>query len=208
MGASFHEVQFPPDISLGAVGGPGFKTTITVLSGGAEKRNIDWANAKGAWDVAHGLRTQMQLDALRAFFYARRGRAYGFRFKDSTDFNVPDEGGHNPLMFTTNGYDRAFQIVKVYSDAAGSYTRNMSKPVAGFVYVYDNDLPPTDYVVDLTPGIITLGSTLGSTTGDAISVACQFDVPARFDIDDMKITLTDIDNLAWGQIPIVEIRDI
>ena len=44
--------------------------------------------ARGRWDVASGLKKQAQIDELIAFFRARRGKAYGFRFKDWTDYKA------------------------------------------------------------------------------------------------------------------------
>ena len=34
----FHEVQFPPDISYGASGGPGYSTTVVTTVSGHERR--------------------------------------------------------------------------------------------------------------------------------------------------------------------------
>jgi uncharacterized protein (TIGR02217 family) len=82
---SFHEVRFPDNIAYGATGGPEFATTVVATGAGHEKRNVNWAEARGRWDVASGLKKQAQIDELIAFFRARRGKAYGFRFKDLTD---------------------------------------------------------------------------------------------------------------------------
>ncbi len=54
--ASFVEVQFPPKISAGAKGGPGFSTTVTALSSGAEKRNVNWSRERPQYDISTGLR--------------------------------------------------------------------------------------------------------------------------------------------------------
>jgi Conserved hypothetical protein 2217 (DUF2460) len=77
----FHEVRFPDNIAYGATGGPEFATTVVVTGAGHEQRNVNWAEARGRWDVASGLKKQAQIDELIAFFRARRGKAYGFRFK-------------------------------------------------------------------------------------------------------------------------------
>ncbi len=84
----FHKVRFPDNIAYGATGGPEFVTTVVVTGAGHEQRNVDWAEARGGWDVASGLKNQAQLDELIAFFRARKGKAYGFRFKDWTDYKA------------------------------------------------------------------------------------------------------------------------
>lgn len=71
----FHEIQFPPDISYGASGGPGHSTRIVTTVSGHEWRNANWAMARGRWNVAHGLKKREQVAELIAFSRARRGRA-------------------------------------------------------------------------------------------------------------------------------------
>ena len=61
------------------------------------------------WDVASGLKKQAQIDELIAFFRARRGKAYGFRFKDWTDFKATGQ-----LVGTGDGALAQFQLVKHY----------------------------------------------------------------------------------------------
>jgi uncharacterized protein (TIGR02217 family) len=85
----FHEVRFPDNIAYGAMGGPEFATTVVVTGAGHEQRNVNWAEARGRWDVASGLKNQTQLDELIAFFRARRGKAYGFQFQNWNDY-MPD----------------------------------------------------------------------------------------------------------------------
>ncbi len=214
MAGAFHEVQFPPSISMGAVGGPRFSTTITTLSGGTEQRNINWAKARGEWDVAHGLKTDQQVEELLAFFHARAGKAFGFRFKDWSDYrlprwiDVPGDLAPIPVMFTTDGTTNVIQITKTYGDTAGFYVRDIAKPVAGTVQMLDNGVQSFAFTVDNTTGLITLAPVLAATTGHHIAVVCEFDVPARFDTDDMKLTTTMVDNFSWSTIPVVETREI
>lgn len=203
----FHEVQFPIEISYGAVGGPGFNTTVLSLASGFERRNINWSLARATYDVAQAIKTQADLNTLIQFFMARNGKAYGFRFQDWTDYTIPNAGGSLPVMFTTVGAGPGtFQIVKVYTDAGNTYTRVITKPQDGTVAVYNNGILTTDWSVNGSTGIVTLGSTTYSTTGHAISVSCQFDTPVRFDIDQMKVSINDYNNNSWNQIPLVEVR--
>ncbi len=85
---TFHEIQFPPDIAYGATGGPEYATTVVAMASGFEQRNANWSAARLKWNVASGLKHQAQLNTLIAFFRARKGRAYGFRFKDWTDYRA------------------------------------------------------------------------------------------------------------------------
>jgi uncharacterized protein (TIGR02217 family) len=44
---SFHVVRFPDNITYGATGGPEFATTVVATGSGQEKRNVNWAQARG-----------------------------------------------------------------------------------------------------------------------------------------------------------------
>ncbi len=93
---AFHDTRLPVDVERGALGGPGFKTTVTPLGSGKEQRNIDWARTRAEFDIGYGLMDQdsvlleATIDALLAFFYTREGKAHTFRFKDWSDFKIGD----------------------------------------------------------------------------------------------------------------------
>ena len=61
----------------------------------------------------------------------------------------------------------------------------------------------TDTAVDTT-GIVTFDSAPGD--GLAITADFSFDVPVRFDIDQMMMALEEFQLHTWGQIPIIEVR--
>jgi len=191
---------------MGAVGGPGFRTSVIPLGNGFERRNVEWSKAKANYDVAHGLKDQTELNALLKFFYARMGKAYGFRFKDWSDYKLPFTGEAAQALCTTNGATSVFQVYKTYTDAGGTYNRIIQKIVAGTFVLKNNGVVSADYTVDVNTGLVTLGVTLRATTGRAITVACEFDIPVRFDIDDMKVSFADYNNYTWGQIPLTELR--
>jgi uncharacterized protein (TIGR02217 family) len=205
--ASFHEVRFPEGISYGASGGPGFKTTVMSLSSGYEKRNIEWSRARAQYDVSQGVKTQDQLNELLGFFYARKGKAYGFRFKDWSDFTVPFDGDPAQVIGVTNGNTNTYQTIKVYGDEADSYTRIINKVVEGTFQLYVDGVPHNS-TIDETTGLIVIDNTLKNTTGKTLSITCEFDVPVRFDVDDMKVSIDDYNSFTWGSIPLVEVRDL
>ncbi|MBX6321727.1 MAG: DUF2460 domain-containing protein [Rhodospirillaceae bacterium] len=200
----FHEVQFPPDISYGAVGGPAYSTTIVATVSGREQRNVNWAQARGRWNVAHGLKKREQVAALIAFFRARQGRAYGFRFKDWTDYQLGSANAPQPIGLG-DAANRLFQLYKRYSSGGVDHDRLIVKPVAGTVRVFEDGVErTTGWTVDITTGLITFA--VAPAAGHIIAAACEFDVPARFDTDQMDITIETYQLGTWGQIPVVEIR--
>jgi uncharacterized protein (TIGR02217 family) len=198
--SGFHEVRFPDNIAYGATGGPEFATTVVVTGSGHEQRNANWAEARGRWDVGSGLKNQQQLDELIAFFRARKGRAYGFRFKDWTDSRATGQ-----LLGAGDGSNKTFQLVKRYPSGSVIEVRTITKPVAGTVRIHKDGIEQlSGWSVNVTTGLITF------TTAPALAVQItadfEFDVPVRFDTDHMAVTIETFRLHRWQQIPIVELR--
>jgi hypothetical protein len=114
MSSGFHEVRFPDRIAVGAVGGPAFSTTVIATASGYEQRNINWAEARGRWNVATGIKRREDVAELIEFFRCRMGRAYGFRFKVHTDFRALAQ-----LLGTGDGSTTTLQLVKRYTSRSG-----------------------------------------------------------------------------------------
>lgn len=83
---SFHEVRFPASLSFGSVGGPERRTEVVTLANGHEERNSPWQHSKRRYDAGLGMRSLDDIEKLIAFFEARMGQMYGFRWKDWSDF--------------------------------------------------------------------------------------------------------------------------
>lgn len=197
---SFVEVQFPTDIAYGSSGGPEYSTDVVIMQSGHEQRNINWAQARARYNVAHGVKTQEQLDALIAFFRARKGKAHGFRFKDWTDHSAVAQS-----IGTGNGSTTQFQLVKAYASGSVTEARTVTKPVSGTVSIYLNSVLQTSGVsVNHATGVVTFSSAPGS--GAAIAADFEFDVPVRFDTDRLSASLDSYGSHSWLDIPLAEIR--
>ncbi len=196
----FHEVQFPPKIAYGATGGPEFNTTISTTFGGFEQRNVNWLKSRGRWDVSTGIKNKTDMDMVQAFFRARFGKAYGFRFKDWSDYQAV---GQN--IGTGNGALTAFQLTKTYVSGSNTYVREIKKPVTGTVKIYLNSvLQGSGYSVDHATGIVTFSAAPGG--GVAVSSDYDFDVPVRFDTDALSVRIDGPAQYMWDSVPIVETR--
>ena len=197
---AFHEVQFPADISHGAAGGPEFATSVIVTAAGFESRNIGWAEPRGRWNVAHGLKRREQMAALIAFFRARRGRAHGFRFKDWSDYQAVDQN-----LGTGDGVATEFQLVKRYESGGIERLRRIAKPVAGTIKLYlDGVEQMSGWSVDAATGLVTFEAPPAG--GVAVTADFEFDVPARFDTDVMELSLETYQLGRWTEIPVMELR--
>lgn len=197
---SFVEIQFPADISYGSSGGPTFSTDVIEAFSGFEQRNINWSAARARYNVAHGVKTQSQLDELIAFFRARQGKAIGFRFKDWTDYQAVAQN-----IGTGNGSQTIFQLTKKYTSSV-TVTRVIKKPVNNATLkVYLNAvLQSSGFTVNYATGEITFTTAPGS--GVAVTADFEFDVPVRFDTDQLDAAIDDFGTRSWSDIPLVEVR--
>jgi len=209
----FHEIRFPTQISLGAQGGPERRTDIVVLGSGYEERNSRWASSRRRYNAGYGVKALDDLHAVIAFFEERRGRLYGFRWRDPMDFKstmpgqsiAPDDQN----IGTGDGVNVAFQLLKRYGNAHAPWDRVVSKPVSGNVRVAIDGVEQadgTDFTVDATSGVVTFQAGHVPGVGTAVTAGFEFDVPVRFDTDKLEINLQGFAHGAIPNIPIVEIR--
>lgn len=207
--AAFHEVRFPLRLALGTSGGPVRRTDIVNLSNGRENRNQRWRNSRRAYDAGSGVRSVSDLYAVLEFFEARGGQLYGFRFRDPVDFKscpplvVPT--AMDQRIGTGDGVTAAFQLVKTYADAGGGWTRTVAKPVEGSVRISVNGIAVTAFSTDHASGIVTFAAGHVPASGAAIRAGFEFDVPVRFDIDRIDVSLATFEAGRIPSIPLVEI---
>ena len=208
----FHEIRFPTAISFGASGGPERRTDIVVLGSGYEERNQRWADSRRRYDAGYGVKSLDDLETVIAFFEERRGRLHGFRWKDHADFksctaSASPAASDQPIG-TGDGMTAAFQLVKRYGSSFAPWTREIKKPVMGTLLAVDGaaKVEGTDFTCDTTSGIITFEAGSIPASGAVVTAGFEFDVPARFDTDQLKINLDGFRHGSIPSIPIVEIR--
>ncbi|MDH7806226.1 MULTISPECIES: TIGR02217 family protein [unclassified Rhizobium] len=209
--AAFHEVRFPLRLALGVSGGPVRRTDIVNLSNGRENRNQRWKNARRAYDAGSGIRSVADLYEVLSFFEARRGELHGFRFRDPVDFKSCPPGqtpaASDQKIGTGDGTTTAFQLVKTYVDAGGSFTRRVEKPVEASVIVSVDGVKAvlSDVSVDHATGTVTFRAGKAPPAGAAIRAGFEFDVPVRFAIDRIDVNLTAFEA---GRIPSIPLKEI
>lgn len=201
---AFIEERLPTHISYGSSGGPGFLTSVFTAASGDEQRNRNWSKARAKYDISYGITDKADMDAVIAFFMNVGGRVTGFRFKDWADYQI-----ENQLIGVGDGSTTAFQLIKTYTVGSYSYERPIKKPVDGTMTgVTVNSVAvveDTDFTVDYTTGILTFNSAPPSSH-DIEVASCEFDVPVRFDVDELPVV-----HEAWlaeslSSIPLVELR--
>jgi len=124
----------------------------------------------------------------------------GFRFKDWSDYKV-----ESVQIGVGDDSTTEFQLVKIYSSGPVAVSRDITKPVAGSVDIYvDSILQSSGVSVDTATGIVTF--TTPPAMDEVITADFEFDVPVRFDTDEMAVSMDSFDAGNWSSIPLIEVR--
>lgn len=211
--SGFHEILFPLEVALGASGGPERVTEVVTTATGREERNTRLADSRRRWDAGYGVKSLAALAGILDFFEERRGRLYGFRWRDRLDHaSCPPGTVPSPLdqrLGTGDGTAATFPLVKIYGGLHAPYARLIAKPVAGSVSVAVDGLERvegTDFSLDATSGRITFAPGHLPSAGAVVTAGFLFDVPVRFDTDFLEVNLSAFAAGDIPRIPIIEIR--
>lgn len=201
----FHNVRFPEDISWGSSGGPEFKTQVFESFRGFEKRNIDWCQPLMKFNVAYGVKTDVQLLRMLTFFNARQGRAYGFRYKNWANYRIT-----NGPIATGDGVSTRLPIWKFYGFQGSRMYKRLRKIVNGTVTnvgvgAVGGLTEGVDFNIDYEAGEIALNTAPGY--GIPIYAGnLEFDEPVRFDNDSMQAIIDGFNNQSVQEIPLIGVK--
>jgi uncharacterized protein (TIGR02217 family) len=207
----FHEIRFPANLSFGSVGGPERRTEIVTLANGFEERNTPWAHSRRRYDAGVSLRSLDDVEALIAFYEARRGQLFGFRWKDWSDYKscppskVPS--AMDQLIGRGDGTRLTFALSKTYVSGLQTYTRPVVKPVLGSVRLAisgDIKVETIEFDIDTETGIVTFPTP--PDEGVRITAGYEFDVPVRFDTDRIQTSVASFKAGDVPSVPVVELR--
>ena len=208
---SFHEIRFPAALSFGSTGGPERRTDIVTLANGFEERNTPWSQSRRRYDAGVSLRSLDDIAALLAFFEAREGQLYGFRWKDWSDYasSLPsaEVAFTDQLIARGDGRQQSFQLTKLYRSGLQVHARVITKPVDGTVRIGVNGGELQEgqhFIVDTETGMVVLEE---APAPDAeITAGYEFDVPVRFDTDHIATSVASFQAGDMPSVPVVELR--
>lgn len=207
----FHEVRFPATLSFGSVGGPERRTDVVTLANGFEERNTPWAHSRRRYDAGVAMRSLDDIEAMIAFFEARSGQMYGFRWKDWSDFKSSKASVDTLYTDQSIGFgdeiETTFQLTKAYISGEQTYFRPVKKPVAGTVRIGvagDELQEDVHYSVDVSSGLITFVHP--PNAGMEITAGFELDVPVRFDTDRILTSVASFQAGDVPSVPVVEVR--
>jgi len=192
---AFDDVAFPLALGRDVEVTPHFSTQIVTAAGGAEQRNVGWAEALSHYDVGPGLRSEADIAALLGFFRARLGPARGFRLRDPFDWQ-----GRGEAIGTGDGATRRFALVRRY----GAAVRRITRPVADSVRVAVAGRGAGFQLGD--GGWVVLDN--APAAGAAVTASFDFDVPVRFAEDRLSVSRATYLAGVAASVPLVELREV
>jgi len=157
------------------------------------------------------MRSLDDIELLIAFFEARQGQLYGFRWKDWSDYKTcrasEAVGFQDQIVAYGDGETTQFQLNKSYQSGDAVYVRPVKKPVLGTVKagVQGQELfEAIDWEVDTLTGMITFATPPAENA--AVSAGYEFDVPVRFDTNRIATSVASFQAGEVPNVPIVEVR--
>ena len=210
---AFDAVYYPLALGVDTKVAPEFSTSVIVTASGYERRNSLWSNALLRFDIGPGVRSEDDIGTLIAFFRARRGAARGFLLTDPTDFSSRGMTGvptaTDQIIGTGDGTTAQFALVKAYGATGSSgdalQSRPITRPQADSVVVAVNGSPLTSGWSLAPGGIVSFA--LAPVNGATITAGFRFDVPVRFEQDQLQINGATFAPGEAPSVPVVEIRE-
>ena len=197
---AFTEARFPEElVCYGSSFGPVFSTDVLSMDSGGERRNANWAYPRHKGTIVVKGRPE-RLARLRAFFFAVRGRASGFRFKDWLDFQMPRQ-----VIGAGDGARTSWPLVKTYEIGGLSFSRPLAKPVAGTVRLFvAGQEALAGWSCDHAAGLVAFAAP--PAAGASLEASCEFDVPVRFDTDELIVERPDFGTESVSQLDVIEVK--
>ncbi|MEM9732605.1 MAG: DUF2460 domain-containing protein [Pseudomonadota bacterium] len=212
MASSFHDIRFPIDIGFGSSAGPERNTEIITLGSGFEKRNQRWSQSRRRYDAGYGVKDLDTLHEVIAFFEARRGALHAFRFRDPLDWKscapLQNVSAIDQSIGTGDGQTQRFSLVKTYGAGESAYQRTIAKPVVGTLKVAVDGVAQTlgqQFAMDANSHDILFTPNNVPPEGALITAGYEFDVPVRFDTDQLTVNLA---AFAAGDVPSIPLVEV
>ncbi|MCO1336885.1 DUF2460 domain-containing protein [Microbulbifer sp. OS29] len=195
----FNESRLLERVAYGSEFGHRYKTDIKELRNSIERRNAEWERPLGRYSLLFQNLDYADHQIVVAAHHACMGALVGFRLKDPTDF-VAD----NEVIGYGTGTSETYQLKKKYIFGAFSYQREIVKPVAGAVTIYVDGNPVAASIDDTTGQV-----QLSADNGAEITWSGEFDVPVRFEEDEIGFSFDNRSRGApvlTGNVDLLEIR--
>lgn len=202
--------RLPEHIERGSQFGPTFRNVIQEAISGNEQRFAQWTKCKGVGDLSYGLQTSADplgdFRAILAMFRAHAGSIYPWRFRDWSDYIA-----NNELFGSGNGSNKNFQLTMTYDPSlillgtpgALFYVRNITLPDGAPIIKANGVTQTPGTAYSILNGLVVFVT--APTSGAQLTWAGNFDVPVRFDSDQLPVVMNEADLASIRSIPIKEV---
>ena len=193
----FIEERLLDCVSYGTVYGERFSTDVQTMRNKQESRNANWSQSQFSAQIIFAALEEKDRAKVMKVFRTCRGRAIGFRLKNWVDYKIADE----PIGIGT-GASQDLQLKITYKIGTYKTEKNIHKPIYSKLEILADGLPVA-FVLS-SSGVVTFTADAGAV----ITWSGEYDIPVRFDVDDI---MWSVDNKSAGgfvmgtDIPIVEI---
>jgi uncharacterized protein (TIGR02217 family) len=201
--------RLPPEIEIGASGGPDFKTIIQESVSGIEQRIITWSKCRARYDIAYAVLNSTDATGnyrkVYSLFLAHRGKAQAFRFKAWNDYTATNES-----FGTGDGAATQFQLIKTYdpgqlllgSPGVLTYSRDILMPISTGLVIKVSGTPTSAYTLN-AGGVIVFDSAPANAA--PLTWTGEFDLPMRFDTDHLPVVMNANEIVNISSIPLREL---
>ncbi len=194
---NFHNVRFPNEIAIYAVGSCKYSTSCAESKSGREVRSLDSSASRQIYRLVDCKLSEQQFETFNTFFRARAGRRFSFRLRDHMDKIAKKQSLHR-----IEGENDKFQLYKLYNDPINAYSRKITKPVDSGVKLYRNQTEYNDYEIDYNTGIITLPKEVKYSE---LKASFKFDIQVRFDNDEFDYKFADDGTIMLENVKLIEV---
>lgn len=198
---NFHDIRMPQFIESFATGRAEFATSCVATLSGREVRNLDREYSKQKYSIKNCRLSSTEFEQFSAFFRARRGSNFSFRFRDNFDYQATKQliGKGNGKG---NGGSQQFQLIKRYEDAVLPYFRVITKPVRGSCEFFCNNIP-IEGAVDYNNGLVILANPLAQA--QILIANYFFEVEVRFSLDSFEYHYSADGSIELSEIELLEV---
>jgi len=167
----FIEQRLLDCVAYGSEFGHEFKTRISKLESGHERRASLWRLPLGRYSIRYNLVNPEHHQAVRHAHLVCRGSAIAFRFKDWLDFKADNES-----IGIADGTLQTLPLVKSYNFGGQFLQKPIKKPVSAQLFA---DGTPIAAQINYSTGQVELTASVGSV----LTWSGEFDTPVRFESD-------------------------
>lgn len=177
----FHDVSFPARFLDKAQGGPTFPLTVLYGDSGGEFRRVSASSGLNHYSITPSPISPSEQQELIAFFRAREGGRFGFRFHDRQDHDAQES-----LLATADGTQHVFPVYKTYHSGDNIVSRRIYLPLSANFRLYTDNIeqPTSSYMLDILQGTITYLTP--PAEGTRITASFTFDIPVRFETETLS----------------------